>query len=150
MLSLNSSHSQKALLSRWDERTSPARFAGNDDVLDTVYRAKRNGNKVYLIRKGYSSVDPFVTVFRGEIVQSERGSVLQGRFTKRVFDYVLILLFLVLDVAFAARSYLMGSMTYTGLAGCALFAAIMILLAIPMPSARKRYTEFLKDITRDE
>ncbi len=150
MLSLNSSHSPKALLSRWDERTSPARFAGNDDVLDTVYRAKRKGNKIFLIRKGYSSVDPFVTVFRGEIAQTEKGSVLRGTFTKRAFDYVLIFLFLALDIAFAARSYLMGSLTYTGLAGCALFAVIMILLAIPMPSAKRRYTEFLKDITRDE
>ena len=41
MLSLESKHSVSALSSRWDERTSPARFAGNDDVLDMIYFAKR-------------------------------------------------------------------------------------------------------------
>ena len=150
MLSLTSSHSAKKMISRWDERTSPARFAGNDDVLDTVYRAKRKDNRVYLIRQGYSSLDPFTTVFRGKITENGEGSVLEGWFTKRVFDYVLLAILLILDVAFAVRSYSMGSLTNMGMLGCGIFAAILVLLAVPMPSAKRRYTEFLRDITRDE
>ena len=150
MLTLKSNHSVSQLIARWDDRTSPARFAGNDDVLDTVYRAKREEDRVYLIRKGSSSIDPFTTVFRGKISRDGEGSVLEGKFTKRSFDYVLLVLFLGLDVAFAMRSYLLGDLTYGGMLGCGLFALLMILLAIPTPWAKKRYTAFLRDITRED
>lgn len=150
MLSLKSTHSVSQLIARWDERTSPARFAGNDDVLDTVYRAKREEDRVFLIRKGSSSIDPFTTVFRGKISGDGEGSVLEGKFTKRAFDYVFLALFLVLDIAFALRSYLLGDLTPGGMIGCGIFAALMILLAIPTPWAKKRYTAFLRDITREE
>ena len=108
MLSLESKHNASALSSRWDERTSPARFAGNDDVLDMIYFAKRKGNKVFLVRKGSRSLDLFATVFRGQILPRGEGSVLQGSFSKRLSAYLLLAVLLVLDGAFAAKAYSIG------------------------------------------
>lgn len=150
MATLKSNHSPVELASRWDERTSPARFAGNDDVLDTVYRAKRKGNSVFLIRKGSVSLDPFTTVFRGKILPCGEGSMIKGYFSKRAFDYVLLAILLCLDAAFALKASLMGAMTGEAFLWCLGFAVILVLLAIPTPFAVKRYTAFMRDITKDE
>ena len=90
MLHLESRYSTEQLLARWDERTSLARFAGNDDVLDVIYVASRKKNRVFLIRKARRTLDPFATVFRGRIFPCGDGSVLQGSFSKRLFDYILL------------------------------------------------------------
>lgn len=150
MLSLESKHSVSALSSRWDERTSPARFAGNDDVLDMIYFAKRKGNKVFLVRKGSRSLDLFATVFRGQILPHGEGSVLQGSFSKRLSAYLLLAVLLVLDGAFAAKAYSIGVLDWAGAMGCLLVAALLILAAIPLPGAKKRYTAFMREITDEE
>lgn len=149
MLRLTSQMSKSELCARWDERTSPARFAGNDDNTDNIFMATRKGEKVTLIRKARGAWDPFATIFKGTISGSEDGdgqSVLEGVFTKRVFDYLMLIALAVLDFLFywyASPERQTGSMK----AGCIAFAVLLILLAIPMPSARKRYTGFLRDIT---
>ena len=146
MVELKSNLSKEQLLSRWDERTSPARFAGNEDLEDNIYMAKRKEDKVTLIRKARGAWDPFATVFKGTISSDGEKSVLLGSFGKRTLDYLILFALGVLDFLF----YFYASperQTQSMAAFCVAFAVILIVLAIPLPSARKRYTAFLKDIT---
>lgn len=147
MLFLESRYSPEQLLARWDERTSPARFAGNDDVMDVIYVASRKDDRVFLVRKGRRTLDPFATVFRGRVVPCDGGSALQGRFSKRLFDYLILLVLLALEVFFYQRAVAGGSVTSSFTVGCLAFAFLLLLLAIPLPHTKKRYREFLKEIT---
>ena len=38
------------LIQRWDDITSPARFAGANETLDWVYNASRKGERVKLVK----------------------------------------------------------------------------------------------------
>lgn len=149
MLSLKSRYSPEQLTARWDERTSPARFAGNDDVLDNIYIASRKKNSVFLIRKARGALDPFATVFRGKILSCGAGSELRGRFSKRLFDYILLLLLLALDLFIYERAAVQTALTDGVKYGCAAFAVVLLLLAVPLPSAKRRYRAFLLEITGD-
>lgn len=149
MLSLKSTYSPEQLTARWDERTSPARFAGNDDVLDNIYIASRKRNRVFLIRKARGALDPFATVFRGRIVSCGDGSELRGFFSKRLFDYLLLLCLLALDLFVYERALAQAAMTDGLKCGCLMFALVMLLLAVPLPFARRRYRDFLLEITGD-
>ncbi len=146
MLFLKSKYSEADLASRWDERTSPARFAGNDELLDAVFVAKRKQDRVILIRKARGTWDPFATVFRGRIVPLPDGSAIKGYFTKRLFDYVLLFLLLLADGYFCFRLQDMGNLTASASVGCLAFAAILLLLAVPLRASRRRYRAFLQDI----
>lgn len=149
MLFLESRYSPEQLLARWDERTSPARFAGNDDFMDVIYVASRKENRVFLIRKGRRTLDPFATVFCGKVVPCDGGSVLQGRFSKRLFDYLILLALLALEIFFYQRAAAGGTVTQAFTVGCVVFACLLLLLAIPLPHTKKRYLGFLKEITED-
>ena len=83
-------YSVEELSQRWDDYTSPARFAGSDDTMDLIFVAKRNGNKVQLVRKARTVREPFTCVFRGKIKKTDKGSEISGVFTKSFFDYVLV------------------------------------------------------------
>ena len=150
MLTLESRYSPEQLLARWDERTSPARFAGNDDVLDLIYVASRKDNRVFLIRKARRTLDPFATVFRGKIVSCGNGSALQGSFSKRFFDYFVLLAMLAIVVFVYHRASISGLATTSFSVGCVLFACLILLLAIPLPHAKKKYLSFLKEITDND
>lgn len=147
MLILESRFSPSELAERWDDRTSPARFAGNDDVMDDIYIARRKDNRVFLIRKGGGTWDPFATVFRGKIEASDTGSVLKGSFSKRVLDYIVFMLFLFLDIYFAYRGYLMDAWSFSTVLVCSAVLVVLLLLIIPLPPARRRYTAFIREIT---
>lgn len=148
MLFLKSAYSAERLTVRWDERTSLSRFAGNDELMDNIFVAKRKGDRVILIRKARSAWDPFATVFRGRIVSSDGGSAIKGHFTKRLSDYCLLLLLLLADGYFCLRLREMGKLGVSAAAGCLVFAAILLLLAVPLRAPRRRYRTFLKDIVR--
>lgn len=150
MLILESRYSPEQLLARWDERTSPARFAGNDDVLDVIYVAVRKKNRVFLIRKARRTLDPLTTVFRGKIISYGSGSALRGNFSKRLFDYLLLLALLALDIFFYHRAFSAGLASDTFSVGCVCFAVLLLFLAIPLPRAKKKYLAFLREITDDE
>ncbi len=150
MLFLKSRYNEAELAARWDERTSPARFAGNDDLMDAVFVAKRKQNRVILIRKARGSWDPFATVFRGRIVPLPDGSAIKGYFTKRLLDYGLLLLLLLADGYFYYRLQDMGKLGTSASIGCFAFAAILLLLAIPLHVSRRRYRSFLLDIVRSD
>ena len=138
------------LFDRWDDRTSPARFAGNDGVMDDIFMARRKHDRVFLIRKGRNTWDPFSTVFRGRIVSATTGSVLKGCFTKRLSDYFLLSILMLIDIYFGWRGYLMDGFTGTTAFVCIAVFVALVLLAIPLPSARKKYTAFLKEITDED
>lgn len=131
---------------RWDERTSPARFAGNDSLMDAVFIATRKGNRVTLIRKASGMHDHFATLFRGRIVAHATGSELRGRFGKRLSDYVLLLLLAGLDGFLYWRAVQAGILSHAMSLGFLAFGALLLLLAIPLRSPRKRYRAFLEDI----
>ena len=150
MLFLESRYSPEQLLARWDERTSPARFAGNDDVLDLIYVASRNDNRVFLIRKARRTLDPFATVFRGKIIPCGEGSALQGSFSKRLFDYIIMIAMLVVLAFVYHRASISGLANASFSACCVLLACLILLLAIPLPFAKKKYLSFLKEITNPE
>ena len=59
MHTFESRYSKDELISRWDEFTSPARFAGTDDVMDLIFVSKRKGNKVRLVKRARTKRDPF-------------------------------------------------------------------------------------------
>ena len=44
MVKFTSEYSQNTLIEKWDEYTSPARFAGSDDTMDLIFVSKRKGN----------------------------------------------------------------------------------------------------------
>ena len=102
-----------------------------------------------LIRKARGAWDPFATVFRGRIVSAGGGSALKGCFTKRLFDYFLLLLLFAADGYFYLRLREMGNTGVSGAVGCLVFAVLLMLLTIPLPAARRRYRTFLKDIACD-
>lgn len=147
MLILKSKSTPEQLAQRWDEKTSPARFAGSDELMDNIFIASRKEDRVFLIRRASGALDPFATVFRGRIVSCGSGSAIKGRFTKRLFDYLLVFALAVLDGFLFYRAWDDGSVTpsFTGL--CIGVAVLLLLLAVPLRSPRRRYREFLEEIT---
>lgn len=148
MLKLCCGLSADKLCEKWDDKTSPSRFAGNDDNMDNIFMANRNGNKVKLVRKARNAMDPFATIFRGKICKDSNGSCIKGYFTKSILDYIIILVLLAFDLYICISSYLSGSLTANIIFGCIAFLAILVLLAVPLKPAKRKYTEFISDITK--
>lgn len=144
---LESKAAPEQLMRRWDEKTSPARFAGSDALMDNIFIASRKENRVFLIRRASGALDPFATVFRGRIVSCGGGSAIKGHFTKRLFDYILLLLLAAVDGFVYYRALENGGVepSFTGF--CIAFALLLLLLAIPLRAPRRRYREFLEEIT---
>ena len=109
MVEIRSGHKREVLESRWDEMTSPARFAGCDDTMDLIFVAKRSGGRVRLVRKARIAHEPFCCVFRGKISGSGSGSVIKGVFTKSVADYFIVLLITALLCYIRQEMFLRGS-----------------------------------------
>lgn len=107
MVDFESNLSPDELIARWDEYTSPSRFAGSDDTMDLIFVSVRKDNKVKLIRRTRSNREPFSAVFRGRIIKTEQGSKVSGVFTKSLLDYVAIVaiigLLCYMRYVFAAR-----------------------------------------------
>ena len=111
MVEIRSGHKREVLESRWDEMTSPARFAGCDDTMDLIFVAKRSGGRVRLVRKARIAHEPFCCVFRGKISGSGSGSVIKGVFTKSVADYFIVLLI-------SARQFAIHDKLFDSLLAC--------------------------------
>lgn len=149
MLVLKSSQTPEELMLRWDERTSPARFAGSDELMDSIFMASRKGDRVFLIRKASGALDPFATVFRGRIVSCGTGSAIKGCFTKRLFDYLALLALGALDWLIYARALESGNASESLTVACIAIAVLLLLIAVPLRGARRRYREFLEEITEN-
>lgn len=146
MLVLKSEQTPEQLMQSWDERTSPARFAGSDELMDSIFIASRKEDRVFLIRRASGALDPFATVFRGRIVSCGTGSAIKGYFTKRVLDYVLLLLLLSLDWFIYYRATESGLISPSLTGFCIAFGVLLLLAAIPLRASRRRYRTFLEDI----
>ena len=124
-----SSYGKEELIRRWDEITSPARFAGANEQLDWVYNASRKGDSVRLVKKPRASYDPYATVFRGKIEATKTGSRIRGIFTKGAADYII--------TAFVAAIYLGVCIAYAGRAADK--TVPYLLISAPVPAFSTRY-----------
>ncbi len=150
MIKFTSAFSAEELAERWDDYTSPARFAGNDDTMDLIFMGERNGDKVRLVRKARTVKEPFTCVFRGRIKKQEQGSVIEGVFTKSIFDYILV--GLLIAFVFYIRTIIVergGSLvSVNALLAITIISGIALLFNYR--SVKRRYAEFIFRITGQE
>ena len=142
-----SRYSRDELISRWDEFTSPARFAGTDDMMDLIFVSKRKGNKVRLVKRVRSKRDPFACVFYGKIEDSEKGSMIKGFFAKTFVDYFVVAVIISL---FAYMSYYISARGDSTATVNALLGASVVfgaLLLYNTRSTKRKYAEFISRIT---
>lgn len=147
LIILPSSYPAETLIKRWDEYTSPARFAGNDDTLDLVFTSKRRGNKVKLVRRSGTMHEPYAAVFRGNIVETDKGSEIRGIFTKSVFDYIFTFGVIILAFFIRQSAESRGAELYTSNVLLAACIIIGLFLLFNRRSAKRRYVEFMTGIT---
>lgn len=150
MLNFKSKLSFEELKDRWDEFTSPARFAGSDDNLDLVFMSKRNDDKVKLVRRAKSTREPFSCVFRGRIKKNEKGSEIIGVFTKSWIDYIFVAF--VLCLIFYIRNGIAerGESLNTINAVLAFSIVAGILLLLNTRATKRRYCDFIARIVGEE
>ena len=150
MITLPSDYSFEELVARWDDFTSPARFAGSDESLDLVYKSRRRGDKVTLVRRSDSMREPYAAVFRGKIVKTAQGSEIRGIFTKSFADYAVTAAIIALAVII--RIYAQDRADSLETANVLLAAAIIIglLLLFNLRSAKRKYLDFICKITGKE
>ena len=149
MVEIRSGHKREVLESRWDEMTSPARFAGCDDTMDLIFVAKRSGGRVRLVRKARIAHEPFCCVFRGKISGSGSGSVIKGVFTKSVADYFIVLLITALLFYIRHEVILRGSSQYTINFLIAFWLVAAVMLLYNTKRTRGKYIEMLNRIAAD-
>lgn len=150
MIKFESSLSKAELAEKWDEFTSPARFAGSDDAMDLIYVSKRKDDKVRLVRRARSRRDPFSCVFRGKIKSRDGGSEISGFFTKALFDYFAIAA--IIALLFYIRSLVMERGESLGTVNVLLACSIIggFLLLYNTRSTKRRYADFIVRITGGE
>ena len=150
LLRFKSSFSADELVKRWDEFTSPARFAGNDDMMDLIFISKRNDKNVKLVRRTRSKRDPFSCMFRGKIVSNDNGSEIRGFFTKAIFDYIAVIL--LIELFFYIRYLVIdrgdSPATVNVLLACAIIGGALLLYNTR--SAKRRFSEFISRIADTE
>ena len=147
MVEIRSGHKREVLESRWDEMTSPARFAGCDDTMDLIFVAKRSGGRVRLVRKARIAHEPFCCVFRGKI--SGSGSVIKGVFTKSVADYFIVLLITALLFYIRHEVILRDRKQYTINFLIAFWLVAAVMLLYNAKRAGGKYIEMLNRIAAD-
>ncbi len=130
---------KEELVARWDERTSPQRFAGSDDMFDNIYIAHRGGDRVRLAFKPRSGPDLFGTVFRGRITRNGEGSAITGVFTKTGADYLLATVLAVVMAVILKAMYDRGLGVMNLYIGMALCASVLLADLWPKRTSRKKY-----------
>ncbi len=142
-----SSCSKEELIKRWDDVTSPARFAGANAELDWVYNASRKEDRVRLVKKPRASYDPYATVFRGKIEEDGEGSSITGIYTKGIADYIITLIvgsiYFGVCAEYASRSAV-KTVPYLLISAGIL---VVLFLLTPLPGKRRKYGELIKKVT---
>lgn len=142
-----SKYSKEELIKRWDDITSPARFAGANAELDWVYNASRKEDRVRLVKKPRASYDPYATVFRGRIEKDGEGSSITGIFTKGIADYIITLIvgsiYFGVCAEYASRSAV-KTVPYLLISAGIL---VVLFLLMPLPGKRRKYGELIKKVT---
>lgn len=145
-----SRYSVSELTERWDRMTSSERFAGADKDFDLIYVASRKGSRITLARRT-SSYQALVSVFRGRIVSdTDGGSRIEGFYTKHPIDYVIF--GAIFAVYFAVCSVYLSQNPFLPLPYALFFlGCIGVWLTFRTYSgAKKRYSEFIRNITGEE
>lgn len=147
MVKFKSDFSPDTLKERWDDFTSPARFAGNDDTMDLIFVAKRKNEKLKLVRRARSSFEPFACVFRGKIIKSEQGGEIVGIFTKSIVDYFVVAG--IFALLFYIRSFIVERGTSLNTINSLLIIAIVsaVLLLKNRRASKRKYSEFIYRVT---
>ena len=144
-----SSLSKEKLISNWDEYTSPARFAGSDDIFDDIFISFRKGDRIKLARKPRASFDMFSTVFRGKLGGDEKSSYIKGVYTVGIIDYVVSFIIAAVYAYIVYTVYERNGSVFDG--KVLLLAAIGILLLWlalrPKSGAKKKYASLFDKIT---
>lgn len=150
MIKFPSNLSPQELAEKWDEYTSPARFAGSDDTMDLIYVSHRKENTLKLVRKARTAREPFSCIFRGRINATEKGSEIVGFFAKSVFDYVIVAI--ILALVFYIRSLIVARGESLGAINTILVVALCAsaLLLYNTRAAKRRYADFIFRITGQE
>jgi len=150
MIDFESKMNVTELIEKWDEFTSPSRFAGSDDTMDLIFVAKRSGERVKLVRRARLNREPFSSVFRGKIVKTEQGSKLTGFFTKSIFDYITV--GLIIGLLFYIRAGILARgdslNTINTLLVCSIIGGGLLLYNTR--AAKRRYADFITRITGGE
>jgi len=150
MVVFPSEYTENELCQRWDDFTSPARFAGNDEMMDLIFVSERDGNKVKLVRKAKSAKEPFSCVFQGKIKKTEQGSEIIGYFRKSFFDYLAVAL--IFGILWYMRSMILergeSLTTINGLLLVALLGGAFLLYNTRL--SKRKYAEFIFRITECE
>lgn len=150
MISFKSKYSIDELIKKWDEFTSPSRFAGSDENMDLIFISKRKGNKVRLVRRARQSREPFSCIFRGKIEKTENGSAIKGVFTKSIFDYVFV--GIIFALLFYIRMLIIERGDSLNTINVLLICWIVfgLLLLFNTRSAKRRFADFITRITDEE
>ncbi|MBQ1206248.1 MAG: hypothetical protein IIX67_03500 [Clostridia bacterium] len=145
-----SRYSEEELINRWDDFTSPARFAGADDVMDLIYVSKRKGKKVRLVRRARTKREPFSCVFYGTIESTEQGSQIKGSFMKSLIDYIAVALIVALlfYIRFLVIERGDSPVTVNVLLGASIVFGILLLYNTR--SIKRKFSEFISRITDAE
>ncbi len=150
MNNFESNLSVQELTDKWDEYTSPARFAGSDDTMDLIFVAKRKNDKVHLVRRSRLSREPFSPIFRGRIKKTEQGSKIVGIFTKSLLDYfsvgIIVALLFYIRAGIIERGDSLNAINT--LLVCAIIGGILLLYNTR--AAKRRYADFITRITGGE
>lgn len=147
MANFHSDLSKEELTMRWDNITSPARFAGADDMTDCVFISTRKDDRVTLVKKPKISFDPLSAYFRGKISADGDGSKITGIYTKGLTDYIvgaaISLIYFGVAAEYASRAE-NPSMPLAFIVGGII---VLILLYITYPGTRKKYEALIKEVT---
>ena len=136
-------YSKDELTARWDDITSPARFAGANEQLDWIYNASRKGDRVKLVKKPRAAYDPFATVFRGKI--SERK--ISGVFTKGLFDYIITAAVSGVYFGVCAEYFSRAENRIIPSVFISVGILAVLLALIPLPGKRKKYGKLIRKVT---
>lgn len=147
MVRYTSNFTKKELTERWDEYTSPARFAGADETLDLIFCAKRRGDSVKLMRRTKVSRDPFSANFYGIIKSTKQGSMIVGFYAKAIVDYLLV--GIVLGLLFCMRSYIIERGESLNTINSLLIVAIIggLILLRNTRTSKRKFSELIFKIT---
>lgn len=148
MIRLDSPKSHDELIKDFDERTSEARFAGNDAVLDNIFVTRRRGDRFTLVRKAKSLRDPFAAVFHGRIISNSDGtSSISGFFARSAVDYIAVILFFAFLMVIRSEVISRGEPVLTVNIIIVMYLLLAASFLMTFKSTKQRYIEFLKDIT---
>ena len=142
-----STYNKSELIARWDEITSPARFAGANAELDWVYNSFRKGDKIKLVKKPRASYDPYATVFRGKIEQTKNGGQIRGLYTKGLFDYIITAVIGAVYFGVCAEYLSRAADRTVPLLLISVGVIVVLFALIPFPGKRKKYGALIREVT---